>query len=266
MNLDAARDDRAFVRVVGGCERAVVQTQSARDVVESFGQVVLQSGVACCDVAAVAVRDGVAERLSGRGCDVVFAFDEFEGRQTRVGGRREARAVAEDVDDCARVLRARVECVGDGRERVDADGELLAGLARVRVYGGDDADALAAREARTHRRAERYLAVGGGHRAGSVGVEVERDERGGRGNVYGGDGVEVGSVAGVADAEEARDALAGRDRGRRVGLVGSDRDGGDGEDGDGDDGRDDGEARAFGVRVGRLGAVGNSSARPRSPV
>ena len=73
---------------------------------------------------------------------MVFAFDEFEGRQTRVGGRREARAVAEDVDDCARVLRARVECVGDGRERVDADGELLAGLAREEElvpFGGEQA-------------------------------------------------------------------------------------------------------------------------------
>src|SRR5205807_5990779 len=122
-------------------------------------------------VAAVAVRDGVAERLAGRGCDAVFAFDEFEGRQSRVGGRREARAVAEDVDDCSGVLRARVERVGDGRERVDADGELLAGLARVRVYGADDADALAAREARTHRRAERALAVGVCERAGGVDVD-----------------------------------------------------------------------------------------------
>src|SRR5205085_818939 len=81
----------------------------------------------------------------------------------------------------------RVECVGDGRERVDADGELLPLRASVRVERGDDADALAAREARTHRRAERYLAVGVGERARGVRVEVERDERGGRGNVNGGD-------------------------------------------------------------------------------
>ena len=116
---------------------------------------------------------------------MVFAFDEFEGRQTRVGGRREARAVAEDVDDCARVLRARVECVGDGRERVDADGELLPLRASVRVERGDDADALAAREARTHRRAECDFAVCVGECARRVGVEVERDERSGRGNVHG---------------------------------------------------------------------------------
>ena len=46
MNLDAARDDGAFVRVVCVGERAVVQSQRAGDVVESFGQVVLQTGVA----------------------------------------------------------------------------------------------------------------------------------------------------------------------------------------------------------------------------
>ena len=75
MNLDAARDDRAFVRVVGVCERAVVQTQSAGDVVESFGQVVLQTGVARGRVAAVAVRDDVAERLSGRQTATVVVLD-----------------------------------------------------------------------------------------------------------------------------------------------------------------------------------------------
>src|SRR2546421_10424076 len=106
MNLDAAADDRAFVRVVGVCERAVVQTQSAGDVVESFGQVVLQTGVARGRVAAVAVRDDVAERLTGRCGDVVFAFDEFEGRQTRIGGGRGGRAGADDVCRCCGGPRA----------------------------------------------------------------------------------------------------------------------------------------------------------------
>src|SRR6201999_1310830 len=41
-NLDAARVDRAFVRVVRVRDRAVVKFERAGDVIESVGQVVLQ--------------------------------------------------------------------------------------------------------------------------------------------------------------------------------------------------------------------------------
>src|SRR6201992_1674012 len=182
MNLDAASDDRTFVRVVCVGERAVVETKRSGDVVESVGQFVLHAYVRRRDVAAVSEGDRVAERLTRRGRDVILALDEFDGRKLRVGRRREARAVAEDVDDRARILSARVERVGHARTRVDANRELLTRLAAVRVNDREDADALAARETRTHRRVESYLRVGICKSAGSVRVEVERDERGRRGN------------------------------------------------------------------------------------
>ena len=65
-----------------------------------------------------------------------------------------------------------VDGVGDGRASVDAYREAVARAARVRVNFGDDSDALADVQARAHRRADDYLAVG---RGGNVeGVQAGR--------------------------------------------------------------------------------------------
>src|ERR1044072_2459201 len=92
---------------------------------------------------------------------------------------------------------------------------------------------------------------------------AEREGRGGAGADRRGEGVEVGLVAGVADAEGAHDALAGRDRGRGFGLVGSDGDGGDREHRDRDGRRERLVALAVRAGVGGFGAGGNWNVRLR---
>src|SRR5258708_26354629 len=103
-NLDDIVLNRAFVAIERIRQAAIVQLQRAGDTLDSDWKFVPDHHVARSRVAAVPESDRVRELAAGARDQLAQSVGQLAGRQIRIARISEARTLAYDVDDRARVL------------------------------------------------------------------------------------------------------------------------------------------------------------------